>query len=210
MFCPKCGNQLADNSVVCPICGEQFSTGIVKNKNRAIGIAAVVIAVVLLFVGVTSVFGGRSREDVVDVLFDSMLLNADAKAFIELFPEELVNAELKENDMTRKEAINELQDELEDVAYYIGYYIDDYTFTYEIVDTYDMDKETVKDLSDDCKEEWGFKVSDAKIVTVEFTVEATVLGSTEKESYDMDITMIKTGRSWYLWVVDGDSFDDLI
>lgn len=214
MFCGKCGAKNDDSAVFCAECGNRFqaaapvapadpaapaaATGSkpgFKLDNRMIGIIAVVgVAVLALIITCFFIFGGRSYKDVVKDYFKA-IEKADAKLMIELLPDDLIKSIMKEEDMTKKEMTEDLQDELDD----IHEYYDKVKISYEITDTEEFDKDDLKDLKKEYKE-YDVKVKDAMFVEVEVTLEFDGRDITNT----MELTLIKVGGSWYL---DIDSMD---
>ena len=208
MFCGKCGAKNDDSAVFCAECGNRIAAaqhaapatatgskpGFTLN-NRNIGIIAVAaVAALALIIGCFFIFGGRSYKDVVKDYFKA-IEKADAKLMIELLPDDLIKSIMKEEDMTKKEMTEDLQDKLDD----IHEYYDKVKISYEITDTEEFDKDDLKDLKKDYKE-YDVKVKDAMFVEVEVTLEFDGRDITNT----MELTLIKVGGSWYL---DIDSMD---
>ena len=59
MFCPKCGNQIFDEAVICPHCGCQVQTAPLKqNEANALGICAIIFSILGGWLGlVLSIIG---------------------------------------------------------------------------------------------------------------------------------------------------------
>lgn len=215
MFCGKCGAKNDDSAVFCAECGNRIAAaqpaapaapatteapatatgskpGFTLN-NRNIGIIAVAaVAALALIIGCFFIFGGRSYKDVVKDYFKATE-KADAKLMMELLPDDLIKYVMKEEDMTRKEMVEDLQDSLD----MIHRYYDDVKISYEITDTDDFDKDDLKDIKEDYKE-IGVKVKDAMVVEVEVTME---LDGNERTT-TQELTLIKVGGSWYLDIED--------
>lgn len=209
MFCGKCGAKNDDSAVFCAECGNRFqaaapvapadpaapaaATGSkpgFKLDNRMIGIIAVVgVAVLALIITCFFIFGGRSYKAVVKDTFKA-IETADAKLMMELLPDEMIKSIMKDEDMTKKEMTEQLQDMLD----YMFRGADKIKITYEITDTEEVDKDDLKDLKEEYKDEYDIKVKDAMIVEVEVTVKV----DGEKTTEDMDLYLIKVGGSWYL------------
>ena len=95
----------------------------------------------------------------------------------------------------------ELQEELDDSMSYMEMF-GDFKMDYKILGATDMDKEDLRDLKE-MYSEIGVKVSAAKEVEVEMTVD--VMGMSQTET--LEIVVIKIGRSWY---IDIDSMGSLL
>lgn len=221
MFCGKCGAKNDDSAVFCAECGNRFqaaapvapaapaaptapaayaapaapaaATGSkpgFKFDNRMIGIIAVVgVAALALIITCFFIFGGRSYKATVKDYFKAME-TADAKLMMELLPDDMIKSIMKDEDMTKKEMTEELQDMLD----YMFRGADKIKITYEITDTEEVDKDDLKDLKEEYKDEYDIKVKDAMIVEVEVTVKV----DGEKTTEDVDLYLIKVGGSWYL------------
>lgn len=206
MFCGKCGAKNDDSAVFCAECGARFENaqpaapevpsstkpGFTLN-NRNIGIIAVAsVAVIALIISCFFIFGGRGYKDVVKDYFKAME-KADAKLMMELLPDDVIKYAMKEDDMTKKEMTEELQEQLDS----LHKYYDKIKISYEITGTEEFDKEDLADLKDNYKE-IGVKVKDAMSVSVDVTM---TLDGREMNN-DLELTLIKVGGSWYLDIED--------
>lgn len=206
MFCGKCGAMNSDNAEFCGECGSRFdgvktSGGSVSfndnQRNKKVGIIAVAAVAVLVVILAFALFGGRSYKAVVKQYVNASL-SADAGEILELIPDEVIDVTLEDEDMTRKELKNELNEELEDAIEYLDRYLGDgWKFSYKIVDVEDLSGDDLDDLSDDY-EDFDVKISGAKIVEVELTIKY----DGDEFSQSMEIALIKIGRSWYLDVMN--------
>ncbi len=215
MFCGKCGAKNDDSAVFCAECGNRIAAaqsaapaapaateapatatgskpGFTLN-NRNIGIIAVAaVAAIALIIGCFFIFGGRSYKDVVKDYFKATE-KADAKLMMELLPDDLIKYVMKEEDMTKKEMTEDLQDSLDR----IHKYYDKVKISYEITDTEEFDKDDLKDIKEMYKE-IGVKVKDAMVVEVEVTMEL----DDDERTTTQELTLIKVGGSWYLDIED--------
>lgn len=217
-FCGNCGAQMDDNTVVCGNCGCKVSNNQIGNfketnakkgsKKKIIKICATLLVVVLIIVISLNFIGGRSYKSVVDTVIEATVKEPDAIAFFELFPQEILIQALRDEEISRTEAINEMQDTLDSEVERIEKYCDDWSVSWEIIDTVDASNSEVKYLSADYEELYDFKVSAKKDLTVEVTINVTVDGETKTEVEDCDLTLIKSGKLWYLLGIDGTNIDD--
>ena len=218
MFCGKCGAKNDDSAVFCAECGNRIQAaapvapaapaanpapaaapvatgskpGFTLNT-RNIGIIAVAaVAVIALLISCFFIFGGRSYKDVVKDYFKATE-KADAKLMMELLPDDLIKYVMKEEDMTKKEMTEDLQDSLD----MIHRYYDEVKISYEITDTEDFDKDELKEIKE-MYEEIDVKVKDAMIVEVEVTMEL----DGDERTTTQELTLIKVGGSWYLDIED--------
>ncbi len=195
-FCPECGNRLNPTLVSAVSTGKAYDPGKSLTKNEKyikfglIGIIAVV-AMILCF----TLFGGRSYEKVVDTMVKATF-EADGKAMMSLLPDKYIEYGCEQDNITRAEAEDKIEEELESTLKYIDGLTDDWDYHYEITETEDYDKDELGDLQEYCGDTFDFKVKDAKQITVKFTVS---IGGEDVNSNSSDFTVIKVGNSWYLW-----------
>lgn len=223
-FCGNCGSQMEDSAVICGNCGCRLSDNpapVVINsavttsekkgsKKKIIGIGVAVVAVALIVVLCFTFLGGRSEKAVVETYIKSGIENPDAASLVELFPEEFLTYQLREEGMSRTEAIKEMQETLDNVYEQIDKYCDDWSVSWEITDTLDASDSEVKYLSADCKDLYGFEVSGQKDLTVEMTIEITKDGEKSSKVQECDLQIIKIGKSWYLWGINGSSMNSFL
>lgn len=207
MFCTNCGTKNDNNALFCSGCGTRFDvthptvqtelsheTGFHSNK-RTVGIViAAVAAIAALIIGFFVLTGGigtqeRTYKDVVADLCKAVE-NCDAKAIVELLPDDVITFLMEENNMTKRELINDLQDVADEFSAY--------SITYEILGTepYD-DLENLKAQYNQA----GVNVSDAKIVNTIITL----IIEDETDSDRIGILLIKVDGQWYLSVEAIDS-----
>ena len=223
-FCGNCGAQMDDSAVICGNCGcsmannqptftpsnpEQEKAKKCKRK-KIIGICSSVLAIVLIVIICFTYLGGRSEKTVVETYIKSGVENPDAASLVELFPEEFVTYQLRKEGMSRTEAIKEMQETLDNVYDQIDKYCDDWSVSWEIIDTIDASDSEVKYFSADCKDLYGFEVSGQKDLTVEMTVEITKDGEKNIKDQECDLQIIKIGKSWYLWGINGSSMNSFL
>lgn len=218
MFCGQCGTNMPDDSVFCPECGapvtpnpapaptpiptpinpDPVNNSATSKRNRYIGLGVVAAAVVLVVVLCVTLFGGRSYNSVVKKGMNA-LLDADGKAMINLFPKDFIDYMCDEEDVTKAELIDELEEELDDELEGLSAFYDVLDIDYEITKTKDFSKKNLRELSDECEDEYGFEVKDAKEATIQFTIKGSTLGDIMPT---MKWTVIKVGRNWCLWEPD--------
>lgn len=209
MFCGKCGAQNADNAEFCTNCGAKLKKSSSEkkvltvpnqnDKNKKIGIIAVsviaiIIAIIIAVIG-SVLLGGRSYKSTIDKYVDASF-DANGEALLDLFPDKMLDRALAENNYDSDdlkgviEDINEqLQDQMDALDNYLG---EGWKISYEIT----ADEDVKGDELDDIKsayEDVDIKVSAAKNIEVEISVKGD-----ETESITLDVSLIKSGRSWYL------------
>lgn len=207
MFCTKCGAQNDNGAKFCIKCGEKLETtavtvtksgptalaNLTQDKRKLITVIAGALAVILLF---SLVFGGRGWKKTASKFMEAFT-DLDAKGMVEMMPDELLEKALEEEGYSKSDLkflIAELQDELDASMSIIGMY-GDIEMDYKILGAQDVSREDLADLKE-MYSELGIKVSGAKEVEVEMTVE--VMGMSQTET--LEIVVIKIGRSWYIEV----------
>lgn len=199
MFCRNCGAQNKDDATFCQSCGAPLSSAGGESASMARpakrpniiligGIAVIVVVVVALFM----LMGGRSEKDVVKKLVNGFS-KGDAKAIVSLIPEKVVDELCDDQDMTKKELINDLDDELDDMLDTANDRYDKWSISYKILDTDKLEGKKLRNIKNDY-EDIDVKVKEAKILSVKLTLKAD--GDTENTT--VDIPVIKVGKSWYL------------
>jgi len=221
MFCGNCGIENENSAIFCKNCGARLQAQQTAFDNpvpvakktfhlsrRNIGIfaaASALVALILVVVLVTNVFfGGRSASSTAKKLLNIMS-EGNISDMIDLFPEKVINYGLEENDMTRKE-MNEYMEDLEkqymDSLEYFGSSV---KISGRILSYESLSSSELRELREEYEDEdIKIKISSAKDVDIELTLSA--LGM--KQSRDMTLRLIKVGRSWYLDIFSFD-FSDL-
>ena len=201
MFCGKCGAQNADNTKFCKNCGAKLKNGApaTNDKNRKVGMIAVAVAVVVVIILGVVLFGGRSYKATVEKYVDAQF-DANAEAIFDLMPKKMIDYALEEEghdsddlDDLIEDANENIQDYLDTMDEYLG---EDWKVSYEIIDTEDIKGDDLDEIKDSY-EDADVEVSAAKEVELEITVKA----DEKEQSFSMDISLIKVGRSWYLDVM---------
>ena len=205
-FCGNCGFKLGDDARVCGNCGNTLgnvkqSPDNSKEKIVKIGIAALVVVLVIAL-GVNFITR-RSYKKTIETYVSAFGETTDAEDLIDLFPEAIIEEELKEAGMSKSELFKELQEELDDEMSYLEEECDDWNVSWEIIKEKDASKSEIKYLSEDCKDKYDFKVDDKKDVTIELTLEAEKDGEEKSNEDEIEISLIKIGNKWYLWGVEG-------
>ena len=211
MFCGKCGANNDDNAAFCSSCGAPLNeNGAAPNagpvvttaqvdtgrRNRIIGMAAVGAGVLAVAVLLVALFGGRGPKATVNKFLNAMF-KADAKTIVSLLPDDIVDYIMDEEDLTKKEMIEELEDAL---AWTIDFYEDyagkDWKVTHKIVSVDDLSSRKLRDLKEEYEDECGVKVKDAKVVKVELSIDGKELD--EPDETEVEVYVIKVGGSWYI------------
>lgn len=202
MFCRNCGTQNQDGAGFCCSCGAPLSSGgpagggaAAKAKNinvKLIGIVAAVV--VVLFVAFKLLFGGGGGPEKSATKFVDSIFKGDGKAIVNMIPDKVIEEIMDEEDMTKKEMIEELNDGLEYIKDDMDDMYDKWSVKCKVLDTEDMSKRELRDLADRYEDRYDIDVKAAKTVSVKATLKA----DGETDSNTMDIVMIKVGGKWYL------------
>lgn len=226
MYCGQCGSKNLDGAEYCANCGAKLSPapassgrvpeaaaqavpsgtgplgGGIKGKtlrNIVIAVCVVVVAIIIA----AAFMGGRNVKTTVDKMITATF-EADAQGIIDLVPDKVMDELLQEEGYDREylddfiaEGANELQTQLNILALNVGSPMETkHTFTEE-----DKTKEEIEELNDEY-EELGVKISGAKLVRVEITVSGPVRENTS----EMNLPLIKVGKSWYVDALSMGSF----
>lgn len=221
MYCGKCGSKNLDGAEYCANCGAKLSassipggqqTGGAPNSGPSASVSIAVpkkgvnirniaiiicVAVVAIVLG-TMFLGGRSVQTTVDKIITATFAG-DAQGIVDLVPDKVLDQVLRSEGYDRSqldsflaEGSDELQVQLNLLALNVGSPMEtEHTFTEE-----DKTQEEIDDLNSEY-EEFGVKVSAAKTAWVEVTVSGPVRESTSQ----MNLPLIKVGKSWYVDVV---------
>lgn len=175
-----------------------------KNNNLIlIGVAAAAVAVVVFLLFKLFFGGGGGPESIAEKAVDC-IIDADAAGLVDLLPDELVEALMEEEDMTRKEMISELQDTLDDQIKQMDRRYDNWKITYEIDEVEDLSRREIRTLTDAYDDYYNvdIDVTEGKRITFELTRIAD--GDTDR--YTKDLVVIKVDGSWYLDMYYSDMF----
>jgi hypothetical protein len=159
---------------------------------KLIGIVAAVI--VVLFVAFKLLFGGGGGPEKSATKFVDSIFKGDGKAIVNMIPDKVVEEIMDEEDMTKKEMIEELNDGLEYIKDDMDDMYDKWSVKCKVLDTEDFSKRELRDLADRYEDSYDIDVKAAKTVSVKATLKA----DGETDSNTMDIVMIKVGGKWYL------------
>lgn len=212
LFCGKCGAPTApsDRSVaaVSPYTVQKKTSPFIAPKKRKskwfILLGGAVIALILLVVTLSSIFGGRSWEAVIDQLFDSMS-TADTEKYFAVYSTELQAAfEEAQNSnfqMGEQEEIWDAQKDYFDrtIEMFNAECGDGWSYSYEIKDEIDVDGYMLHKLNQTVEELLGeskLSIDNVKEVNVNFTI-VSADGEKEKD-YSMMVYLTKIKNSWYL------------
>ena len=221
MYCGKCGSKNLDGAEYCANCGAKLSASSIPGGQQTGGalnsgpsapvsiaipkkgvnirnIAIIICVAVVAIVFGTMFLGGRSVKTTVDKMITATFAG-DAQGIVDLVPDKVLDQVLRSEGYDRSqldsflaEGSDELQVQLNLLALNVGSPMKtEHTFTEE-----DKTQEEIDDLNSEY-EEFGVKVSAAKTAWVEITVSGPVRENTSQ----MNLPLIKVGKSWYVDVV---------
>lgn len=207
MFCGKCGAENDNGATFCVKCGAAINSEQMepdnnvtdvkaKKKDRKVGIIVAVVIIAVALIVIFTLFGGRGYKSTVKKYFDASM-NADAKAIINLIPEEVMKKALEDEGYDKDEMnlfIEEWEKELEKAMDKIDDSVGEgWKMNYEITDTEDITGKDLKEIKEDY-EDYDIEISEAKKVEVEVTVKV----KDKENSKTAKLYLIKVGRIWYL------------
>ena len=172
MFCRNCGTQNQDGAGFCCSCGAPLSSGgpagggaAAKAKNinvKLIGIVAAVV--VVLFVAFKLLFGGGGGPEKSATKFVDSIFKGDGKAIVNMIPDKVVEEIMDEEDMTKKEMIEELNDGLEYIKDDMDDMYDKWSVKCKVLDTEDFSKRELRDLADRYEDSYDIDVKAANTI----------------------------------------------
>ena len=212
MFCGKCGANNPDGASFCKECGAPlaapetpagakatFGGAAVKaaptdsKRYKKIGIAAVVVAVVLVFTLLSSLSGGgaKSAEDAA-LRYTNAIFKPDAKAVFNLFHKDIKKAtKSKELNEAIRQTDSELERQLKQLDNYLG---EGWKYSCNVTEINDVSEWEMEWIQQRYETKYKIKVTEAQKVRVAITITAGNNKDTEK----VTVPVIKVGSSWYL------------
>nr|WP_302651557.1 zinc ribbon domain-containing protein [uncultured Agathobaculum sp.] len=204
MYCGNCGAKNDDTSAFCQACGAPLTQAAPQPNGVGTAVAlrehsagkkkviAVIAGVVVVLLAVWLLFGGRGYKDTVEDFFDACL-DGDVQGIIELIPPDLIDNAMEQEGFSMGELASELGNELAGALSYGGALLQDLDLDVDIVGDTDITGDDLQYIQEDY-ETYDVKVSKAKNVQVVVSLDAGMLSGSD----DMEIPVIKVGRSWYL------------
>ena len=208
-ICPTCGAQLNDDAVFCAACGNAVPTAVEAapqidgfapaaaqpsggNKKALIAIVAVaaVAAVVLVIVLFSTLFS--SPKSTVKAYFRAMNSRNASKIVKLEYPKPVLEYMEDEDDKDKDDIIDSIEDrfELKDKLY--G---DDWKYKdIKITKVKDMKDDDFEELQEELEDELDMKITDAKIVKVDYTIEGE---DDDQDVEDAEFAVIKYKGKWY-------------
>lgn len=214
MFCAKCGTEIKDEAKFCPKCGASTGTnpevsaeenhmenGIQSVATRVnfpinkkfLKLAAIAIVAIVLILGVTTLFGGRSYEKFANKYVDAVMGDS-GKALANLFHEDTFEV-LGESKKDLAKEYQEIIDYSEEVYKETFGRNWKYSYTIESVETIDDEEDIYYALGYYYSEDVLKKIDEAAQISLEISISGK--GMEEVVSYDT-IIIAKISGKWYL------------
>ncbi len=202
-FCSNCGAVVPEDSAFCPACGtvsEQtentngLKDKLVNNKKNIIIVVAAVLVVVLCVV----LFGGNSPKKIAQTYLKAHYKTANGNAIAKVLPKDYIKYVMDEEDVSKKEIVEALDEQCEDAIDWMEDAYDDCKISWKIKDVEDAKKAETKDIKEYYDDEYDIKVKKVKVVEAEVTVKYDDDGDKEEEDFDVDIYVVKIGGKWCL------------
>lgn len=224
MFCGNCGSQNPDGATKCAVCGapltEEKKDGksdkggdiLAKvglsgmDKNKLTGYAVIAAVALVLVILLIVLFSGRSDTSTLKQ-YVKAAYDMNGKKIVSLTPKVLVDVYADQQDISKKDAKEELIDEMNDTLKdldkrYSGVDFDEVKSLKveirKVEDTYS--KKQLRDFNESFEDMYDMKIN-AKAVKI---VEIKVSGKYDGDKFDFKTTVmiVKIGGSWYIMSPD--------
>ena len=235
MFCNNCGTQFPDDTAFCPNCGAAAAGAAPADatndapaapaKKPPIAIIACVLAAILLIVCLASCFTGSAKSVAKKYVKASLEGNFSKSLSCSLYSksvlEKMIKAEAKEEDMSVKEAYEQLgsllgEDNIKNMNGFIKAAskktkesmkdtYGKYSVSVKVTDAEKMDKDDLKELKDDIKDSDFKKYIKASKISkgYEVEVEYKIKGKDDDTEGTATVYLVKYGMSWKVVKADG-------
>ncbi len=209
MFCGKCGTQIPDGAAFCPSCGntagaqapvtnevQQQVNAAPKKKVNLIAVGAIAAIVVAIAIILICVFAGGgagagSPEAVVEKYLDAYI-DGDVDTYLDCIHEDILEAEADSEGYD----LDELKDELKEMFDAMSQSMEesDVKYSFNILDTEDLDDDEIDEINEEFEEEYGIKITDAAEVSVELITEE----DGDESSFEQSFGVVKIDGDWYI------------
>lgn len=206
MYCGNCGTKNDDTAAFCQACGSPLTAAPGANAGAAVisqrqadrkkGIIAVVAAVVVIALVGWLLFGGRGYKATVEKFFEACM-DGDVQGVFELIPNDVIKSTMESRGYDKGDMqnfVNQTENELKGMLALGGVITGDMDLDVDIIGDTDITGEQLKTLQAEYKDEYNVKVKKAKIVNVNVSLDSSIFSGAQ----DLEIPVIKVGRSWYL------------
>lgn len=206
MYCGNCGTKNDDTAAFCQACGSPLTAAPGANAGAAAmsqrqadtkkGIIAVVAAVVVIALVGWLLFGGRGYKATVEKFFEACM-DGDVQGVLELIPNDVIESTMESQGFDKGDMqnfVNQAENELKGMLAIGGTIAGNMDLNIDITGEDDITGEQLKTLQTEYKDKYNVKVKEAKTVNVNVSLDSGILSGAQ----DLEIPVIKVGRSWYL------------
>ena len=219
-ICKNCGAELGDGFVVCTNCGADVSditaeaekkdlVGDLKNKAREVAeklngntkllgavIGGAVVIIVLAVVLFTTIFGGGYKKAIDNYI--KFAGEGNTKVITKMLPKEALKYLEDEEDFDLDEYIENFEEMYEDrVENLEEEYGKNIRFSYKITDKDELSEKKLNTLRDNLKDKYDIAKKDVK-KAMKVEIEITTKGSDDKDTDDVELTIVNIKGSWYV------------
>lgn len=206
MYCGNCGTKNDDTAAFCQACGSPLTAAPGANAGAAAmsqrqadrkkGIIVVVAAVVVIALVGWLLFGGRGYKATVEKFFEACM-DGDVQGVLELIPNDVIESTMESQGFDKGDMqnfVNQAENELKGMLAIGGAIAGNMDLNIDITGEDDITGEQLKTLQTEYKDKYNVKVKEAKTVNVNVSLDSGILSGAQ----DLEIPVIKVGRSWYL------------
>lgn len=206
MYCGNCGTKNDDTAAFCQACGSPLTAAPGANAGAAAmsqrqadrkkGIIAVVAAVVVIALVGWLLFGGRGYKATVEKFFEACM-DGDVQGVLELIPNDVIESTMESQGFDKGDMqnfVNQAENELKGMLAIGGAIAGNMDLNIDITGEDDITGEQLRTLQTEYKDKYNVKVKEAKTVNVNVSLDSGILSGAQ----DLEIPVIKVGRSWYL------------
>ena len=211
-FCNHCGNQVLDEAVICPKCGcpiaETAPVGVnapveanapvgvnaapavIQNKKKLFIIGGIALAVIALIVVLVIVIVSKNSLNGTVKAFVKAVNDRDAEKVVDLlYPEEVMNIAEEEYDDLRDELVEQVEGLFEN---FDDDYGDDWEVDFKVKKIKDVKGDDLEEIKEAFEDEYDFKITDAKKITIKMHIKGEEDSETETETF----CVYKCGDGW--------------
>ncbi len=208
MFCTNCGANIPDGSQFCPACGAQLNSAAyapmdtpgapvqkrsLPKKTLVILAAAVVVLVVVVLL-ISLLFGGGKETPLKN--YCEAMGDADVGAFLDLYPDDVLNDVYGWNKRDKDEIENFLEVSLEELEWQYG---EDIRISYDIRTEKELNDKRLLALGEYFEDVYDLDKAD-KEITKGYLMEVrfTIKGDDGRDTNKQWLVVYKYDGDWYL------------
>ena len=201
MYCGKCGTKNDDTAAFCEACGAPLKPPVPQgaaaqavtvprsNFSGKGKLAAIVAGAVVIVLAAWMLLGGRGYKATVEQFFDAAM-EGDIDGIIDTIPPDLIDYAKKNEDLDDEELetlVQQIEGQLQRIDGLLS------GVGIEITGDSDITGDELKELQEEYRE-YDVKVKEAKNVDVTISLDAGLFSDSE----DVEVPVVKVGRSWYI------------